>query len=132
MMKLLYFIDLKAVQRLGGTLTPLCWVWYTYGPFDPEVYRVLDTLDVNEEVSVRVGQNYFGNPEYHISLGPNAGYNRVLSDNELGIILEVAKELGTLSPQVLKERSYQTAPMKYAQAHQARGAQLRMDLGANG
>lgn len=128
LMKLLYFIDLRAIATLGKPITPLNWVWYTYGPFDAEVYRVVDSLDVNDEVEVTDGQNYFGHPEYHISPGPKAGYYRVLDDDELALIREVTSEMGNLSPQVLKEKSYQTPPMKHAQDNQSRGEPLRMDL----
>ncbi len=127
-MKLLFFIDLRAIKELGQPITPLTWVWYNYGPFAGDVYRVLDDLDVTDEIQVSVTQNYFGSPEYQIAPGPNAGYNRVLDDHEISLIGEVIDELGSLSPQALKERSYNTAPMQYAQMHQTRGAKLRMNV----
>jgi hypothetical protein len=128
-MKLLFFVDLHAISELGKPITPLTWVWYNFGPFAREVYRVLDDLDVTDEIGVSVGRNYFGAAEYHIAPGPNAGYYRMLENREIALIDEVIRELGGLSPQALKERSYHTPPMQYAQAHQMRGAKLRMSIG---
>lgn len=127
-MKLLFFIDLRAIPEFGKPITPLTWVWYNYGPFAGEVYRVLDDLDVTDEIGVSVGQNYFGAPEYHIAPGPKAGYYRMLEKREIALIDEIVRELGALSPHALKERSYQTPPMQFAQAHQTRGEELRMDV----
>ncbi len=127
-MKLLFFIDLRAINELGKPITPLTWVWYNYGPFAGEVYQVLDDLDVTDEIGVTVGRNYFGAPEYQIAPGPNAGYYRMLERREIALINEVVGELGALSPHALKERSYTTPPMQFAQAHQTRGAKLRMDV----
>jgi hypothetical protein len=124
-MKLLYFVDLRSHERIGQGITGLDWVWYSFGPFDRSVYEVIDDLEVHDEIVVQVGSTYYGSPEYKISLGPNAGYYQVLSENEIDVVDQIASELGHLAPRQLARRSYQTQPMLKAQGAGVRGEKLQ-------
>jgi hypothetical protein len=126
-MKLLYFVDLQSHDLADRTMTGLEWVWYSFGPFSRHVYEVIDDLEVHDEITVEVGTNYFGSPEYRISIGANAGYYQVLSGDEIRIVEQVAAELGHVAPRQLARRSYKTPPMIRAQLDGVRGQKLRFD-----
>ena len=51
--KLLFLLDREASELLGGP--HFNFVPYNYGPFDKEVYQVLNELDFNELVTIRSG-----------------------------------------------------------------------------
>ncbi len=44
LVKLLFFIDLEAMKRFSSKITGLTWFRWFYGPFNPEIYRILEEL----------------------------------------------------------------------------------------
>ena len=112
LVKLLYFVDLRASEVSGAPTIGIPWRWHHFGPFAREIYDCVQTLEVRDELRVNVTRNYYGNPEYHLSLGPRAGYFGVLSGEDIRLAQGVLAEFGPVQSARLAELSYYTVPME--------------------
>lgn len=122
--KLLYLADLRAAEdgMLGTSGMP--WIWYNYGPWARELILAEDAL-VRDGVATRQeGENYYGSKQVSISLrrAPQFEIDQVF----FGIVAQIVREYGHLSPSSLKDLTYSTAPMIEAQRTQ-RGTRLDLD-----
>jgi hypothetical protein len=115
LVKLLYFIDLRGYEQRREPIIGVPWRWHHFGPFAKEIYDAVQTLDVRDELRVEATQNYYGSPEYHLKLGPQAGYFGPISDNDVTVIDGVLHEFEGIPSARLAELSYYTYPMESVQ-----------------
>ncbi len=66
LVKLLYFVDLRAWETFGRAVTGVEWVWHHYGPYSSTVVETCNRMAANDELEIEEGSNYFGSPEYRI------------------------------------------------------------------
>jgi len=124
--KLLYLVDLESVRLMGQEATDLQWRWLHHGPFDKEYFQVEDRLIGRGLVQRTTAQNYYGSPEFRLSLA--------IEDADVGmdarireIVDEVVARFGGLAASTLRDLTYQTAPMLAALQGNHRGVELDLD-----
>jgi hypothetical protein len=126
LVKLLYFVDLRAWELYGRTVTGVEWIWHNYGPFSSEILSACRRLQLSDELDIEVGRNYYGSPQYEIQSSSPA-YYRIPSNELVALIDEVLNEFGALRASVIGDRSYDTGPMKRVIATGHRGDQIEFD-----
>ncbi|WP_419840705.1 Panacea domain-containing protein [Candidatus Poriferisodalis sp.] len=124
--KLLYLADLRSVESDGVTGSGVVWQWRNYGPFSNDLYSVEDRLAASGDITVEETNNYFGSPEYRLRA---AAATTSLDEASPFLVHldDVLSEHGGLSPSELKDLTYETEPMREAQADGERNVIL--DLG---
>ncbi len=125
--KLLYLADLRSVERDGVSGSGVVWQWRHYGPFSNSLQRVESDLVANGDIKMDVTSNWHGSVEYHLSAPPIDRSSAESSDRFLEHLDAVVAEHGHHSATELMNLTYQTEPMREAQANGQREAIL--DLG---
>lgn len=92
-MKLPYFVDVDATQKLGFQLTNFTYIRYEYGPFDKNIYTY---------------RTLFENKDYQVKFS--------YIEDFLDTIKATLDSLPVTNGEKLKQLSYQTAPMKKLKA----------------
>lgn len=124
--KLLYLADLRSVERDGVAGSGVVWQWFHYGPFSDDLYGVERQLAASGDIIVEETSNFFGSPEYHLrAISVTTSLDG--ADRFLAHLDAVLSEHGDLSPTELKNLTYETEPMREAQADGERNVIL--DLG---
>jgi uncharacterized phage-associated protein len=125
--KLLYFVDLFAMQSEGIPVTSIDWTWYDHGPFDKAIYAALDVLvesgELNHEVATA---GSFTEHSYIATAIADETRDRF---GDLTLIDEVLDRWGSASGSYLKELSYTTLPMIEAVRAGQRGVHLDLCVG---
>jgi uncharacterized phage-associated protein len=125
--KLLYFVDLFAMQRDGAPVTSIDWTWYDHGPFDKAIYGALDGLVASGELVHKVATaGSFTEHSYVSARTVDETSDRF---GDLTLVDEVLDRLGSASGSYLKELSYTTFPMIEAVRAGHRGVQLDLSAG---
>ena len=125
--KLLYLADLRSVQHEGVAGSGVVWQWRHYGPFSNSLQGVEKDLVANGDIKLDVTHNWHGSREYRLA-APSLDLSSVEgADRFLAHLDAVLAELGHRSATDLKDLTYQTEPMREAQAHGRKEAIL--DLG---
>ncbi|MDN6659484.1 MAG: hypothetical protein L0L18_10825 [Acidipropionibacterium jensenii] len=136
-LKLLYLVDLRAVDEGLTCRSGIDWEWYNYGPFDRAVLAVEDTLVqvgavVKERRQSASGTEYFElvpAPQFQPRQPGTFGLDRRYYD----LLVSVMDAYGHLTAKQLGDFAYKTPPMLLAQDDDgARGVKLDMSLGLAG
>ena len=124
--KLLYLADLRSVESDGITGSGVVWQWRHYGPFSDDLYSVEHQLAASCDIVVEETSNFFDKPEFRLQ-ATSTTTSLDEADRFLVHLDAVLSEHGNLSPTELKDLTYETAPMREAQADGERNVIL--DLG---
>ena len=111
LVKLLYFVDLRAWERLGHTVTGVEWLWHHYGPYSSSIVEACDRMATNGELHLFDAQNYYGSPEHRIKAEKSL-YFTPPSQDLVSVVRSVVVEFGHYSPARIGDLSYDTEPMK--------------------
>lgn len=63
LVKLMYLVDLYSVRDRGEQATGLRWIFYDYGPYAPEVERVIDR-QLGNTIDLEGTRDFFGERMY--------------------------------------------------------------------
>jgi len=112
LVKLIYFIDLKAAETLGHTISGADYLYHHYGPLPCHFYHARDEL-LQGMVAVALRPTFgldwhLHRPQQVCDL--NATYN----PQERQIVVDVLQELGDREGSLLERMSKETEPLKQA------------------
>lgn len=110
LVKLIYLADVEAKNELGRTITGLTYVYHFYGPYAPEIIET--ALEMDGEGIKEVYNPYFDRYEY-IKEGQDIEIG--LTKEEIKVLDKIIEEYGRLRTNDIKEKAYQTEPMKRAE-----------------
>lgn len=133
LLKLLYFADLRAVDKGVIPRSDVQWVWYNYGPFSSAVLSAEDAL-VYSGALRRESVNSGTGDEWQ-KLVPDLEFipneeTTSLDREFFAILYTVIDDYGSLSATEITQRSYQSPPMELAQSDSGeRGGFLDTTLG---
>ncbi|WP_236713029.1 uracil-DNA glycosylase family protein [Neomoorella mulderi] len=116
--KLLYFIDLEALQRFGQTLTGEIYLRQQEGPWMPSLKKAISFMS-EKEIKV------FHHRIPIVSRGPSPRFSIDFNEQTLEFVLEVLDKYGNLTNTEIKTLAYRTAPMKYILKQEAQGRDMR-------
>jgi len=102
LVKLLYFIDLKAKQQLGRKITDIRYIYHYYGPYSPSIINAVHELEEDGRI-IEEYDPFYGVYKYFIV--SDAGVD--LDPEEKKIIDEVLKQYGSKTAKELKELAYE-------------------------
>ena len=125
--KLLYLADLRSVEHEGVAGSGVVWQWRHYGPFSNSLQSVEKDLVANGDIELDVTRNWHGSREYHLAAASLDLSSVESADRFLAHLDAVLAEHGRRSATELTDLTYQTEPMREAQADGRREAIL--DLG---
>jgi len=117
--KLLYLIDLGAIDALGKTITGEAYLRQPDGPWPPALQKRLPALDGREVIlSSRNGIPM-------IEPGPCPRFEPMLADDALELVADVIEKYGDLNNNSIKTVAYKTAPMRYVLSQERLGKSMR-------
>jgi uncharacterized phage-associated protein len=105
--KLLYLIDLTALEKLGYTITGEIYLRHQEGPWLPNLKDVILSLN-NFEI-----YSFFKKRIPMIKIGPSPRFDISLKEDEFEVVFQILKKYGNLNNTDVKRITYQTSPMKY-------------------
>ena len=117
--KLLYLIDLSAIDVLGHAITGEIYLRQPDGPWPPALQKRLPTLDGMEIVLSSRG----GIPM--ISPGPSPRFEPALDNAALEVVADIVEKYGRLNNNEIKTIAYQTRPMRYVLGQEKQGRNMR-------
>lgn len=126
LVKLLYFVDLKAFEAFGRTVTGVEWRWHHFGPFAYAISETCEEMARNEELEIEQTANWYGSPEFRIK-SALTGYYNPPSSNLLRLVKLVVGDYGRFAASVLGDMSYDTEPMKKATSQGVRGVVIEFE-----
>jgi uncharacterized phage-associated protein len=129
--KLLYLADLEMTREKGRQATEIHWKWLNHGPFDNSLFDVEEMLRWAHLVEADKTQNYYGTLEVRLELGAGAeNLAEIFGEDAPAarVVAEVVDKWGGLSASALRDLTYRTDPMIKAQASDARGEELDLDM----
>ena len=109
LVKLIYLADVRAKNKIGRTITGLTYVYHFYGPYAPQIIET--ALEMDGEEIKEIYNPYFDRYEY---IKGEQDKEIKLTEEEIKVLDEIIEEYGKLSTNDIKERAYQTEPMKKA------------------
>jgi len=113
--KLMYLFDLEAKRRLGKTFACDIYIRQEYGPWPPDLFKILKQMD-EREVVIQIR-----NKLPFLKLGSSPRSELRLDENILSIISEVFLKYGGESDAVLRRVVYLTEPMKFILKQESAG-----------
>ena len=117
--KLLYLIDLTALERINRTLADEIYLRQPDGPWPPKLQKELPALNGYEI------RQYFTGKIPLISLGPSPRFSIELDDVVLEILADVLDKYGKYSNSAIKTAVYMTSPMRYLLSQEKKGKDVR-------
>ena len=117
--KLLYFLDLLALERLGCSVTGEIYLRQQEGPWPPKLRDAVSALDGYEL------RQYFARRIPMVAPGPSPRFPVMLDDESLGILVEVLERYGHMSNAAIKTAAYRSAPMRYVLGQEKQGRDMR-------
>lgn len=117
--KLLYLIDLTALERLGRTLTGEVYLREQEGPWPPALRKALPLLDGYEIRFIHRRSAPLVGP------GPSPRFRMDLDAEALSIVAEVVEKYGRMSNSAIKTAVYLSTPMRYVLSQEATGEDMR-------
>lgn len=118
LMKILYLIDLLALNRIGSTLTGEIYLRQQEGPWIPDLWSFLKTVDGSEiELFKKRSTPY-------VRKGHNPGLLSPLESKEQEIIMDVILKYGSMTDSQIKTSVYLTKPMKYILTQEKKGRKM--------
>ena len=116
--KLLYLVDLRALERTSHTITREIYIRQKEGPWPPSLWDNVERLDGREILVRRSGQNQY------LGLGPAPRFDLTLDDSTLEVIIDVLQRYGEYDNSMIKSAAYHTAPMRYVLRQERTGKSL--------
>ena len=117
--KLLYFVDLLSIRRLGHVAASEVYLRQVDGPWPPKLDEALTAMDGYEV------RRYFARRLPMVAPGPAPRFDVQLAPEVLEIITEVHGEYGHLSNSGIKTAVYRTGPMRHILGEEAKGRDMR-------
>ncbi len=117
--KLLYLIDLAAIDTLGHSITGEVYLRQPDGPWPPALQRRLPALEGMEVVLLSRGKVQMIEP------GPSPRFQPHLDDNALRIVAEAVERYGQLNNTDIKTVAYKTSPMRYVLSQEKQGRKMQ-------
>lgn len=117
--KLLYLIDLAAIERLGRTLTGEIYLRQQEGPWLPTLRDAISALQGREIITT----SNRGVP--FVKIGPSPRFGAEFDESEMSIVREILQRYGRLGDARIKFVVYRTAPMRYLLTQEALGRDMR-------
>lgn len=116
--KLLYLIDLAAIDRLGHAITGEVYLRQPDGPWPPALQKRLPALNGMEvSLSLRGGIPM-------IAPGPSPRFEPALDDAALEIVADIVERYGHLNNSEIKTVAYNTHPMRYVLTQEKEGRSM--------
>ena len=110
LIKLAYLTDLVSLKQRNKKISNFKYVRYFYGPFDNEIYKILEKL--LEEESIESSLLFTVDHDYAVYTTTTEPKLTEISDEEKRCIDEVLNELSGYGAKVLTEIAYKTEPMQ--------------------
>lgn len=116
--KLLYLIDLAAIDALGHAITDEVYLRQPDGPWTPALQKKLPALDGMEVTLSTRGRIPMIEP------GPCPRFEPSLAEHALAIVADVIDKCGKLNNSEVKTVAYKTAPMRYVLSQERLGRKM--------
>lgn len=116
--KLLYLIDLRALQKLGKTLTGEIYLKQEEGPWPPALAKSIESMKGREIAS------FFRRGMPFVERGPSPRIGIDHTNDELSIIDSVLSRYGQLNNRDIKRVAYMTQPMRYILRQEKQGKDM--------
>lgn len=117
--KLLYFIDLFSLNRLGNSITGELYLRQQEGPWPPKLTEAVKALN-GYEVIFKNNKNVLS-----VCPGKTSRLEINLEDEKLEIIREVISKYGNMSSSSIKIAAYRSLPMRYILEEEKKGKDMR-------
>jgi uncharacterized phage-associated protein len=117
--KLLYFVDLAAIKKLGHMVAGDVYLRQVDGPWPPKLQQALKEIDGFEV------RSFFTRHVPIVAPGPSPRGDVQLDDDILRIIVDVYESYGRMSNAEIKAAVYRTAPMQYVLREERGGKDMR-------
>ncbi len=117
--KLLYFMDLFAIERLGKSITGELYLRQQEGPWPPKLTKALKDLNGYEIYYKYKSKIPFVCP------GPSKRFDVQIDDIKLDIIADVISKYGHLNNAAIKIAAYRSTPMHYVLEQEKLGKDMR-------
>jgi len=111
LVKLLYFVDLRAWEQLGQTVTGVEWIWHHYGPYSPSIVEACERMAASDELEVRETSIYYDPPGRDL----------------VNLVRTTLRDFGRLAPAKIGDLSYETEPMRRLVASGHRGDTIEFE-----
>lgn len=116
--KLLYLIDLNALERLGRTLSGEIYIRQEEGPWPPKLSTTIEALGDNE-ISF-----YYRGKVPSVMPGPSPRIALNFNNEELEVIEGVLHRYGNMNNSGIKMAAYRTPPMQYIRQQEKLGINM--------
>jgi uracil-DNA glycosylase family 4 len=117
--KLLYLVDLAAVEQFGQTVAADVYLRQVDGPWAPKLDKALKEMNGFEI------RRFFSQRMPVVAIGPSPRSDVQLDDRALDLIMQVYTRYGKLNNAEIKAAVYRTAPMQFVLEREQRGADMR-------
>ena len=117
--KLLYLIDLAAIDALGRSVTGEIFIRQPDGPWPPALQKELPALDGMEVLISHRRRVPMIEP------GRSPRFEPVIDEEFLGLVSEILGKYGGLSNAEIKTVAYKTTPMRYVLSQEREGRNMR-------
>ena len=116
LMKLAYLIDLAYFKKTKTTkIFDFKYVRYFYGPFDSNIYQVINKLAKRNLIQAEGNYSMKGGSEYYDYTLTEEGKTLstgLITEEERDFILEILQSFSPYGAKILTSIAYDTAPMK--------------------
>ena len=117
--KLLYLVDLTAIERIGQMVAADVYLRQVEGPWAPKLDQAIKEM---EGFEVR---RFFAHKLPMVTRGPSARSPIQLDDDVLEIIAEVFEAYGHMTNAEIKTAVYHTKPMRHVLMEERKGKDMR-------
>jgi len=118
MTKLMYLIDLQALERLGHTVASDVYLRQADGPWSPTLDMELEAMQGYEV------RRFFVRGIPLVAMGPSPRFEIQLEDNILEIVSSVFHRYGSMSNAGIKAAVYRTQPMRFVLQQEDKGRKM--------
>jgi uncharacterized phage-associated protein len=119
LMKLLYLVDLKAIEKVGQMVAGEVYLRQVEGPWLPTLDAALKDMDGFEV------RRFFAHRMPMVMPGPSARSPVQLDDDLLEIVAEVFEAYGRMTNGQIKTAVYRTKPMRHVLIQEQSGKDMR-------
>lgn len=116
--RLLYLIDLRALQELGKALTGEIYLRQKEGPWPPALPKSIKPMEGREIIG------FFRRGKPFVKRGPSPRISIDHTNDELSVIDSVLDRYGQLSDRGVMMAVYKTQPMRYILAQEKQGRNM--------
>ncbi len=106
LMKLLYLIDLAALEKLGETATGKLYLRQQEGPWSPDIQKTICEMN-NFEIQ------YYHSKIPVVRVGKSPRVDKISNEKYMNIINDVLNKYGQLDNTKIKIAAYRSKPMQY-------------------